>query len=303
MKTRIIVLALLLCSALTSAQQDSQYTQYMYNTVAINPAYAGSRGMMSIFGLYRTQWVGLEGAPKTALFSLNSPIGNSRLGYGVGFVNDKIGPTDQNTASIDLSYTVQASETLKLSAGLKGSANFFSLDVNKLDPGQTTDQNLNSYNSKFTPNIGAGVYLHGDQFYAGFSVPSFLQKYAYDDNNVKVDQEKMHLYFIGGYVFNAGMDFQIKPAVLFKAVQGAPLQADLSLSALYLEKLSIGAAYRWDAAWSAMAGFQVTDGIMIGYAYDRETTALRNFNSGSHEVYLRFELFTNYTNLGTPRFF
>ena len=303
MKTKNLNIALLLMGCVSWAQQDSQFTQYMYNTVNINPAYAGSRGMMSVFGLHRTQWVGLDGAPKTTAFSLNTPINNSRVGVGVSYINDRIGPTDDNTLSADVSYTVPASETLKLSFGIKGSANLFSLDPSKLNPENANDPYLANFSSEFTPNIGAGVYLHSDKFYVGLSVPQFLEKYRYDDNSVEMGKTKMHYHLIGGYVFDINPDFKLKPAFLVKAVEGAPLQADLSLSGLYLEKFSLGAAYRWDAAWSAMAGFQVTDGLMIGYAYDRETTQLKNFNSGSHEIYLRFELFTRYSNLVTPRFF
>lgn len=303
MKTKILNIALLLMGCAAWAQQDSQFTQYMYNTVNINPAYAGSRGMMSIFGLHRTQWVGLDGAPKTTAFSLNSPINNSRVGVGLSYINDQIGPTDDNTISADVSYTVPASETLKLSFGIKASANLFSLDPSKLNPENANDPYLANFSSEFTPNIGAGVYLHSDRFYLGLSVPQFLEKYRYDDNSVEIGKTKMHYHLIGGYVFDVSPEVKLKPAFLVKAVEGAPLQADLSLSALFSEKFSIGAAYRWDAAWSAMAGFQVTDGLMIGYAYDRETTQLKNFNSGSHEIYLRFELFNRYTNLVTPRFF
>ncbi len=303
MKTKLLIFAMLFSGLAGLAQQDAQYTQYMYNTVNINPAYAGSRGMMSIFGLHRTQWVGLEGAPKTSAFSLNTPIGSSRLGLGLSFINDQIGPTDENTFSADVSYTIPASETLKLSFGVKASASLFSLDMNKLDPAQLTDPNLQNYNSKLSPNIGAGAYLHSDKFYVGLSVPRLLEKYQYDDNSVSVSKARMHYYLIGGYVFDVSPDFKLKPAGLIKAVEGAPLQADISLSGLFAEKFSLGAAYRWDAAWSAMAGFQVTDGLMIGYAYDMETTELRNYNSGSHEIYLRFELFTRYKNLVTPRFF
>lgn len=303
MKTKFILFSMLLSGFLSFAQQDAQYTQYMYNTVNINPAYAGSRGMMSFFGLYRTQWVGLDGAPKTGAFSLNTPIGNSKVGVGLSFINDQIGPTDENTFSADVSYTVPAGENTKLSFGVKGSASLFSLDVNKLDPSHAGDPNLQSYSSKLSPNIGAGVYLHSDRYYVGLSVPRLLEQYQYDDNNVEISKAKMHYYLIGGYVFDLSANFKLKPATLIKAVQGAPLQADLSLTGLYMEKFSLGAAYRWDAAWSAMAGFQITDGLMIGYAYDRDTTRLRNYNNGSHEIYLRFELIRNYKDLVTPRFF
>lgn len=285
------------------AQQDSQYTQYMYNTINVNPAYAGSRGVMSIFGLHRTQWVGLDGAPTTNAFSINTPINDSNLGLGVSFVNDKIGPTNNNTITADLSYTIQTSETYKLSFGVKASGNLFNLDTNKLNPQDAADPNLQNYSSKFSPNFGAGVYLHSDKLYFGVSVPNFLQDNKYNDNDVTVFKEKMTFYTIGGYVFDLSPDVKFKPAFLTKVVAGAPLQVDLSGNFLIFDKFMLGAAYRWDAAISGMAGFQVTDGLFIGYGYDRETTNLRNYNSGSHEIFIRFELFNRVKKLVSPRFF
>jgi len=285
------------------AQQDAQYTQYMYNTININPAYAGSRGVMSIFGLHRTQWVGLDGAPTTNAFSINTPINNSNLGVGVSFVNDKIGPTNDNTISADLSYTIQTSEEFKLSFGIKASGNLFNLDVNRLNPADANDPNLQNFNNEFSPNFGAGIYLHSDKMYFGLSVPNFLQDSKYNDNEVAVFQERMNFYAIGGYVFDISPSVKFKPAFLTKVVTGSPLQVDASANFLFFDKLMLGAAYRWDAALSALAGFQVTDGLFIGYSYDRETTELRNYNSGSHEVFLRFELFNKVSKLVSPRFF
>ena len=285
------------------AQQDAQYTQYMYNTININPAYAGSRGVMSIFGLHRTQWVGLDGAPTTNAFSLNTPLNDSNLGLGLSFVNDKIGPTSDNTISADLSYTINTSDTFKLSFGVKASGNFFNLDVNKLNPADPADDNLQAFDNEFSPNIGAGVYLHSDKMYFGLSVPNFLQDKKYNDNQYAVFQERMNFYAIGGYVFDISQDVKFKPAFLTKLVTGSPLQVDASANFLFMDKFMLGAAYRWDAAVSAMAGFQVTDGLFIGYGYDRETTNLRRFNSGSHEVFLRFELFNKVSKLVSPRFF
>ena len=285
------------------AQQDAQYTQYMYNTININPAYAGSRGVMSIFGLHRTQWVGLDGAPTTNSFSINTPINNSNLGLGVSFVNDKIGPTSDNTISADLSYTIQTSEEFKLSFGIKASGNLFNLDVNKLNPADANDPNLQNFDNEFSPNFGAGIYLHSDKMYFGLSVPNFLQDSKYNDNEVAVFQERMNFYAIGGYVFDISPSVKFKPAFLTKLVTGSALQVDASANFLFFDKLMLGAAYRWDAALSALAGFQVTDGLFIGYSYDRETTELRNYNSGSHEVFLRFELFNKVSKLVSPRFF
>lgn len=302
MKTKVITLVLVLIGMMGYAQQDSQYTQYMYNTININPAYAGSREVLSIFGLYRTQWVGLDGAPTTMAFSANSPIGDSSFGVGLSFQNDKIGPATESMIAADVSYFVQISENYRMAFGLKGTANLFSIDVNKLTIENPNDPRFQNLTDDFSPNVGAGVYLYSDKFYAGLSVPNFFETNHYKDNSVSITKERMHYYFISGYVFDVGSNLKIKPSILVKAAEGAPLQGDASLNFLIYDKLTLGAAYRWDAAWSAMAGFQISDSVFLGYAYDMETTDLKNYNSGSHEFFLRFELFNN-SKMLTPRFF
>ena len=293
MKTRIITFITMLLAAVVYGQQDAQFTQYMYNTISINPAYAGSRGVMSIFALHRTQWVGLDGAPTTNAASINTPISNSNLGLGLSFVNDKIGPTNENTISADLSYTIPTSENFKLSFGMKATANLFNLNVNKLNPVDQGDSQFQNLRNVFTPNIGAGIYYHSDKAYLGLSVPNFIQTNRYDDNEVVIFKEKMNYYLIGGYVFDLSNDIKFKPAFLTKLVKGSPLQVDASANFMFVEKVVVGVAYRWSAAMSAMVGFQVTDGMYIGYGYDLETTNLENYNSGSHEVFLRYEIFKN----------
>ncbi len=285
------------------AQQDAQFTQYMYNTININPAYAGSRGAMSIFGLHRTQWVGLDGAPVTNAASIHTPFNNSRVGAGLSFISDKIGPTKETNISADISYTVPTSETFKLSFGIKASANLFNLDRSMLNPENPADDHLANVDNDFSPNIGAGIYLHSDKFYAGISVPAFLETTQYSDNDFAVNQERLNFYFITGYVFDMSPSLKFKPALLTKMVKGAPLQVDVSGNFLIMDKFVLGAAYRWDAAVSGMAGFQITDGLFLGYGYDLETTRLRNYNSGSHELFLRYELFNNFDRITTPRFF
>ncbi|ESU21238.1 hypothetical protein FEDK69T_26050 [Flavobacterium enshiense DK69] len=274
----------------------------MYNTITINPAYAGSREVLSIFGLYRAQWVGLDGAPTTAAFSVNSPISDSSFGIGLSVVNDKIGPATETNISADLSYFIQMSENYKLAFGLKGTANLFNIDVNKLTIENPDDPRFQNLDNDFSPNVGAGVYLYSDKFYAGLSVPNFFETNHYKDNSVSITKEKMHYYFITGYVFDVGSNLKIKPSILMKAAEGAPLQGDASLNFLIYDKLTLGAAYRWDSAWSAMAGFQISNSLFIGYAYDMETTDLKNYNDGSHEIFLRWELFNN-SKMLTPRFF
>ena len=302
MKTRIIFIALLLSQVLCFSQQDSQYTQYMYNTVNVNPAYAGSRETLSVFLLHRNQWVGLDGAPVTNNVSLNTPLGDSNFGLGFSITNDKIGPTTENQISADLAYFIQISENYKLSLGMKGTANIFNLDVNKLNIYDQNDPQFQNLNSEFTPNVGAGVYLFSDNTYFGVSVPNLFETKHFDDNSVAITREKMHYYVIGGHVFDISPSLKFKPAFLTKIVEGAPLQADITANFLINDKLTLGAAYRWSAAVSGLIGFQISDSWFIGYGYDMETTKLSNYNSGSHEIFLRYEFFNN-SRISSPRFF
>lgn len=308
MKKIILIIFVLTSTFKLFAQQDSQFTNYMYNTVNINPAYAGSRGFLSTFILYRNQWVGLDGAPVTNTFALNTPIKNSKFGLGISFINDRIGPSDENSIAADISYTIPTSEKFKLSFGIKASANLLNIDWSKLNIYNPTD-NLVQYNvdNKFSPNIGAGIYFHSDKTYFGFSVPNFLETKHFDEgtnlSSSSVASERMHYYFIAGHVFDLSQNIKFKPAALTKFVKGAPLQVDLSANFLFNEKFTAGLAYRWDAAFSALFGFQVSDSWLIGYAYDMEITKLANYNSGSHEIFLRFELFKNYDKVISPRFF
>ena len=184
------------------------------------------------------------------------------------------------------------------------------LDFNGLRNFDQEVVNQNNIDNKFTPNFGLGVYYHTDKFYAGVSAPNVLESEYFDNDNSGegvnfLSAERMNIYLITGYVFDIGPDLQFKPALLTKAVSGAPLQVDLSASFLFAEKFSFGAAYRWDAAVSGLVGFQVTDQIMLGLAYDREVTELggTQFNDGSFEVFLRLELLKSFQRTISPRFF
>jgi len=308
-----VVLILGLSLQKGNAQQDAQYTQYMYNTMSVNPAYAGSRGQLSIAALYRSQWVGLDGAPKTQTLNIHSPIRNSKLGYGFSIVNDEIGNGVVQETYFDavLSYTIDVSLDGKLSFGLKAGGNLLNLDFQGLRNFDVEPVNLENIESKFSPNIGIGVYYHTSTFYAGLSAPNLLETDHFDNsqrdaNTVQfLSKERLNFYFITGYVFDLNGNMKFKPALMTKVVGGAPLQVDLSGTFLYNDKFSFGAAYRFDAAVSALVGFQLSDQMMIGLAYDRETTDLggTQFNDGSFEVFLRFELMKSFRNLVSPRFF
>ena len=306
------ILLLGLSSFSMLGQQDAQYTQYMYNTISVNPAYAGSRDVLSIVGLHRNQWVGIDGAPRTSTLALHTPLGATRrVGLGASVINDEIGPLDETYMSVDFSYTIPTSETGKLSFGLKGTAQLVNVDFNKLS---RFDQNDPEYaqeiDNSFNPNVGVGLYYHNEKNYIGLSVPNLLETEHFDRSNAANNQvsnvqaqEKMNFYLIAGHVFDLTENLKLKPALLTKLVFGAPLQIDVSANLLIHDKLTLGAAYRWDAAFSALAGFQISDSLMIGFAYDRETTDLQQFNDGSYELLLRFELFQKYSRVITPRFF
>lgn len=301
MKKLTIILFSLYCFVST-AQQDSQFTQYMYNTININPAYAGTRETFSAFVLHRNQWVGLDGAPVTNTASINTNVGESRLGFGLSFVNDNIGPTQENGISADIAYIIPLNGDYKLSFGVKGTANLYSLDVNKLNIYQANDPEFQSLNGKLSPNIGTGVYYYSDKFYTGLSVPNFVKTKYYNDNEISINKKSIHYYFIAGYVFDLNESVKFKPSFISKITDGAPFQLDVNANFMFNEKFVLGGSYRLGSAVSALAGFQISNSWFLGYGYDLETTKLSKYNSGSHEIFLRYELFKN-NRISTPRFF
>ena len=291
------------------AQQDPQYTQYMYNTQVINPAYAGNREMLSLGLLYRTQWVGVEGAPKTATFSVNSPVGRlENMGLGLSVVHDAIGPATQTDVAIDYSYSIPLTYKAKLSFGVKAGVDVLDVDFTKLNIYNPSDPLFqNNIDNRWQPKIGAGLYVNTDKWYVGLSVPNFLETKHFDRSNnsnfQSVAAERMHFFLIGGYVFDLSDSVRFKPATMLKAVQGAPLQWDVSANFLFHNKLTLGAAWRWDAALSAMAGFQISPGLFIGVGYDYQLTDIEKYSDGSYEIMLRFDIVDQIEKILTPRFF
>ena len=304
MKSKLTFLGilLLLVNSIYS-QQEAQYSQYMYNTISVNPAYAGSRNVLSVLALHRSQWIGLEGAPTTSTFSINTPIPETNLGLGISAISDRIGPTEQTTVSGDISYTIRLSEKTNLSFGAKGTASFFSFDQYKVTPFQANDPKWKSLSSNMSPNFGVGMYLHSDKYYLGLSIPNLMESNFYNDNEIAINSQSRNYYFIGGYVFDVSNWIKFKPAIVSKIVTGAPVQLDLSGNALFMDKFVLGAAYRVDAALTGLAGFQVNDALFVGYSYDFDTTNLSRYNIGSHEVFIRYEFIFKKDKLVSPRFF
>ena len=285
-----------------SAQQESQYTQYMYNTSLFNPAYTGSRGVGSFFGSFRSQWVGLEGAPTNGSISYHTPIPKAKgIAVGGSIFRDTIGIEKKTSIAVDVAYTLRF-EKSRLAFGIKGAANLFQINYDDLDLARR-DVNMTGNESVFSPNIGAGIYWYTDKYYIGFSVPNMLETTHYKEGSVSILKNSQHLYLVGGYVFEVSDKVLFKPAILGKMVSGAPMQVDVSANFMFNEQFVLGAAYRWDAAVSALAGFQINERWFIGYSYDFETGGLSKYNSGSHEVFLRYELAKLYKTVVSPRFF
>lgn len=306
---KINILVVFLVTAAGFAQQGAQFTQYMYNTLSINPAYAGSRETTSIFALHRAQWVGLEGAPQTSNVSLHLPVGDSNVGLGLSIMSDKIGPSDESNIAVDFSYTIPVLEEFKLSFGIKGSANLLNIDFTRVNQYDENDYSFDTnIDNKFSPNVGVGIYLHSENNYVGLSIPSLFETTHFDKFSNKgstshVAKQLIIYYFTAGHVFDLTRELKFKPSVLTKIVAGAPVEIDLSANFMMNEKFSAGLSYRSSATVSFLVGFQTNYSWFIGYGYDLNTTRLSNYNSGSHEIFLRYEIFNRFTKLYSPRFF
>jgi type IX secretion system PorP/SprF family membrane protein len=309
MKTKLLLFFCLCLSTVVLGQQEPQYAQYMYNSTIINPAYAGSRGALNAFLLHRSQWVGFEGAPKTTNLSFEMPV-NENLGLALSFVKDQIGPSVENDLSASVSYGFYVSDYYRLSFGLKASVNLLDVDFSRTYLNDNNDyQFQTNIDNRFAPNVGVGVYLHSDRGYAGLSSPSLLKSFHFDrfadpNSDSFVVNPQSHVYLMGGYVLDLNDQIKFKPSLLTKFTAGAPVQVDISANFLFSEKFSAGLSYRFNAAATFLAGFQATNNWFIGYSYDMDTTRLVNYNSGSHELFLRYGLFNkNNRYVISPRFF
>lgn len=298
----ILVFMSILSSYVATAQQDPQFTQYMYNTISVNPAYTGSRGHLSILGMYRSQWVGIKGAPETQVLAVDGPVGNN-VGLGVVLMNDRLGPSSETFLDANFSYTLRLNdENKRLSFGIKAGGRLFNVDFSK-GSYEDPDVAFQDINDKFLPTIGAGIYYHTNKSYLGFAVPNFFEEEHYDAEAINVATERLHYFIIGGTVFDMTADLKLKPAFFVKWVPGAPIIADISANALIKESLSLGLAYRWDDSFSALLGLHISPNFTVGYAHDFTTTDLRNYNHGTHEIFLRYEFKSQERKFKSPRFF
>ncbi|MBC2846849.1 PorP/SprF family type IX secretion system membrane protein [Winogradskyella flava] len=308
--SKILSIAVFLLGVSTVfAQQLPQFTQYMFNTISINPAYAGSRGTFSAVGLHRSQWVGLEGGPETQTLSFHTPLKYEKIGLGLSFINDKLGYENFSYIYGDFSYTIQTGENSKLAFGLKGGLTHYSLDEELLnDPSVVNDPFFNDVSNRWSPNLGAGLYWHSERWYVGLSAPRILNTDYNKGRQGTLDYvalERVSYYVTGGYVFDLNDNTKLKPSVLLKATNGAPLSFDISANFLFNEKFWLGAGYRINESAAAIGGiadFQISKQMRIGYAYEYPISDIRPYTSGTHEVLLMFEVFKS-KRIKSPRYF
>ena len=285
------------------AQQLPQFTQYMYNTIAINPAYAGSRETLSVVGLHRSQWVGLQGGPSTSTLSIHSPLRNEKIGLGLSFIDDQLGYENFSYIYGDFSYTIQTGEKSKLAFGLKAGFTHYGLDP-EFQNDQSFDPTIFGIQNRWTFNTGVGLYWHTNRWYLGLSVPRLLRTDLNADEGFAA-LERLSYYFTGGYVWDLNETVKFKPAFMLKATNGAPLSFDITANFLFNEVLWLGAGYRVNEQAGALGGiadFQVSKQLRIGYAYEYPISDLRPYTTGTHEVLLMFEVFKS-KRIKSPRYF
>lgn len=293
-----------------NAQQDPQYTQYMYNMNVVNPAYAGSKEALAIGLLYRSQWVDINEAPKTATLSVHSPVGKN-VGLGLSVISDRIGPVEENNLFVDFSYTLNLGGKHRLAFGLKTGATIQNIglfsDIGNGFVPDASDEAFSENTSNTYLNIGSGVFYYTDKYYVSFSVPNMLKSTYLDvttnGQQFEYGSEVLHYFLSAGYVFDLSPSAKFKPSFLMKSAFNVPTSIDVSANFLFLDRFEIGANYRLDDSIGAMANISVSDGIRIGYAYDYLTSDLNIRANGSHEIMLLFDLnFSKKVSI-SPRFF
>lgn len=305
-KEGLIIIFFLFAGIQVFAQQDPMFTQYMYNPVTINPAYAGSNGTLNFTALHRQQWVGIDGAPKTLALSLNSPFIKYNVGVGLSLLYDAIGPVKQTGLYADYAYHLKVTNQVKLAFGIKGGVNVFDIDLTNLQ-GAQGDEYVSLYGARkmYLPNIGVGTYLYSDRFYVGLSIPKMLQNSLTDDpNNLDVlNKEERHYFFTGGFVVDLAENIRLKPTTTVRVVNGSPTSWELSANFLFHDRLWVGGMYRFQDALGAMVKFNVTNQLSLGYSYDVTQSRLRSYNQGTHEVYVSYDFAFQNKKVLSPRFF
>lgn len=301
-----IALALLCLGSVsynTMAQQDAQYSMYMFNPLSVNPAYAGTRNAFSVVGIYRSQWVGIQGAPKTANLSLHTPIMSSNVSVGLSFISDQIGLTKSSTLKGDLAYKIKLNrKDHYLSMGLKTGVDLYQVNTAQGEILDNSDQLYANLQSKPLFNVGAGLYYYGKKHYLGLSSPKLIEN-LYSSKSAGDFRQTKHYYFTGGVVIPLNSTIQFKPSFVVKALENAPTSVDLNASFLFYEKLWLGAMYRVQEGCGLNLVYYINDYMSVGYSYDYSLSKLRKYNSGTHEIMFGIDLRKKDKSFLTPRYF
>ena len=307
-KISIFILIVALGNTIT-AQQDAMFTHYMYNTLGVNPAYAGSRDALTVTALHRSQWLGFPGAPVTQTFTAHTPVKSDKIGLGLSVINDKIGPMQTASVYADFAYHLKINAKSKLSLGVKAGGNLFNASLADLQVTQSNDVAFASnLQSRFLPNFGFGAYYYTHRFYAGLSIPKLLEN-RFETNQISGSAnlfwEKRHYFLIAGTMIDINETFQFKPTTLIKITNGSPAQADLTAQFVYNKKFALGAMYRTNSAIGALLGFFLGEQLYGGYSFDWSTVnKTGRYNSGTHEIMLRYDfIYRDKGKIKSPRYF
>lgn len=309
MKKILIFGALSLLGLTSYGQQDAMYTHYAFNTLTVNPAYAGSRDALTITGLHRSQWVGFEGAPTTQTLTLHAPVFNNRVGLGLSVLNDKIGPTNTTSLYADVAYRIPVTEKGTLSFGVKGGINIAQQGLNDLDTDQDADNSFSqNLSSGILPNFGAGVYYSTDKWYVGASTPKIIEnKFETGGTGLSNDvaSEQRHFFLIAGTVFDLNESIKLKPTTFLKVTEAASPELDLTGMFIFNDKLELGAMFRTGDAVGALIGYNFNTLFRIGYSFDWSwNNQTFKYNNGSHEIMLRYDaVFRDNKKIRSPRYF
>jgi len=293
-----------------NAQQAPMYTHYMYNTLSVNPGYAGSRDALTITALHRSQWVDFKGAPITQTLTIHTPLQNEHIGIGLSLLNDKIGASNITSVFANFAYIMKLNKKSKLALGLSAGANIFQATLSSLNLDQQFDPVFQSdISNKVIPNFGFGAYYSRERFYAGISAPNLIENnYSVirPDNGAKlIGKEQRHYFLIAGTLIKISDNLDFKPTTLVKVTTGAPIQGDVTASFIIMKKLLVGAMYRTGDAFGGLIGVDVAEQFHIGYSYDWSFgLQTAKYNKGSHEIVLRYDfIYSSKKQIHSPRYF
>lgn len=305
----IIGLLVLLAVAKGSyGQQDPLYSQYMFNVQAYNPAYAGTWQSIGFMALGRYQWVGFDGGPETQTFTIQSPMRNENVGLGLSVINDRIGEEKRFAVFSDYSYRLKLDQNVYLRLGIKAGFTSYQNDLSKYITYTSVDDHDPAFDGvieeRFMPNFGIGAFLHSPSYYVGLSVPKMMQNdFEQGPEKIKTELEMRHFTLIGGYVFELSESLKFKPSFITRYVKGSPVVGDLNASFLLNDKLWLGAMVRTVGEFGFNTQFVINNKLRLGYAVDFDTSQIRKYHNGTHEIMVSYELSSVKTRYASPRYF